>query len=155
MDLPLKDLLKHHKLILAEAAIAERLRRQDGITLHPTLFNSPLIYDEKAGKLMTGLVPPPAGRFVTQPLVSESIVADNQWHQVGFAWDGSYRILYVDGAEVARDTAAQNPLKSADSGMYIGAGKNLDAAAFFSGLIDNVQIYNTALSAEEIAALAK
>jgi hypothetical protein len=35
-----------HTLILAEAAIAERLRRMNGITLHPTLFNSPLIYHD-------------------------------------------------------------------------------------------------------------
>jgi L-ascorbate metabolism protein UlaG (beta-lactamase superfamily) len=110
--------------------------------------------DPLLGKLMTGLVPPPAGRFVTQPLVSEFIITDGQWYHIGFVWNGSYRALYVDSTEVARDTAAQNPLKSADGGMYIGASKNLDAAAFFSGLIDNVQIYNTALSAEEIGALA-
>jgi L-ascorbate metabolism protein UlaG (beta-lactamase superfamily) len=111
--------------------------------------------DPLLGKLMTGLVPPPAGRFIPQPLVSESIITDGQWHHIGFVWDGSYRILYADGTEVARDTAAQNPLKSADGGIYIGAGKNFDASAFFSGLIDNVQIYNTALSAEEIGALAE
>ena len=55
MDLTLKELLERHNLILAEAAIAERLRRQDGVTLHPTLFNTPLIYDEQAGKLMGDL----------------------------------------------------------------------------------------------------
>ena len=104
---------------------------------------------------MTGLVPPAAGRFATQPLVSESIVIDDQWHHIGFAWDGSYRILYVDGTEVARDSAAQNPLKSADGGMYIGAGKALDVGTFFSGLIDDVRIYNVALTAYEIEALVQ
>jgi len=111
--------------------------------------------EELLGKLMTGLVPPPAGRFVAQPLVSESVITDGQWHHIGFVWDGSYRFLYVDGTEVAKDTAAQNPLKSADGGLYIGAGKALDAATFFSGRIDDVRVYNLALSAEEIAALAK
>lgn len=48
----LKELLDRHKLILAEAAITERLRRMEGITLHPTLFNSPLIYQSDAGNLM-------------------------------------------------------------------------------------------------------
>jgi homocysteine S-methyltransferase len=52
---PLKELLDRHPLILAEAAIAERLRRKDGVTLHPTLFNSPLIYQEHVGKLMEEL----------------------------------------------------------------------------------------------------
>jgi S-methylmethionine-dependent homocysteine/selenocysteine methylase len=32
-------------LVLAEAAVCERLRRMEGIILHPSLFNTPLIYD--------------------------------------------------------------------------------------------------------------
>jgi hypothetical protein len=70
-------------------------------------------------------------------------------------WDGSYRILYVDGIEVARDTAALELLEFADGGLYIGTDKNLDEGTFFSGLIDDVRIYNVALSAEQIAALAQ
>ncbi|MHC4174663.1 MAG: hypothetical protein ACYTBX_20030 [Planctomycetota bacterium] len=31
-------------------------------------------------------------------------------------------------------------------GLQIGAGKNLDAASFFSGLIDDVRIYNQAIT---------
>ncbi len=109
--------------------------------------------DPVSGKLMTGLVPPPAGRFVPQPLVSDFVVADGQWHHIGFAWDGSYRNLYVDGTEVAKDAAVQASLKSADGGLYIGTGKTLDAVTFFSGLIDDVRIYNVALSADEIETL--
>jgi L-ascorbate metabolism protein UlaG (beta-lactamase superfamily) len=111
--------------------------------------------DPLLGKLMTGLVPPPAGRFVPQQLVSEFVITDGQWHHIGFAWDGSYRILYVDGTEVAKDSAAQNPMKSADGGLYIGTGKTLEPSTFFSGLIDDIRIYNLALSVDEIAALAK
>jgi gluconolactonase len=109
--------------------------------------------DPLDGKLMTGLVPPAAGRFVPQPLVSESIITDGQWHHIGFVWDSSYRTLYVDGTEIAKDTAAQNPLKSADGGIYIGAGRNLETETFFSGLIDDVRIYNVALTADEIDTL--
>jgi len=39
--------------------------------------------------------------------------------------------------------------------MYIGAAKNLYAGSFWSGLIDDVRIYDVALSAEEIEALAR
>jgi len=109
--------------------------------------------DALGGKLMTGLVPPPAGRFVPQPLVSESIITDGQWHHVGFVWDGSYRFLYVDGIEVAKDTAAQIPLKSSTGGLNIGASKILTEGTLFSGLIDDVRIYNVALTTEQIAAL--
>ena len=111
--------------------------------------------EASTGILMTGLVPPPVGRFVPKPLESETIITDGQWHHVGFVWDGSYRSLYVNGVEVAKDTAPQNPLKSATGGLYIGAGKNLGAGTLFYGLIDDVRIYNIALTAEAIAALAQ
>lgn len=110
--------------------------------------------DPLLGKLMTGLVPPPAGRFVPQPLVSDFVVTEGQWHHIGFAWDGSYRALYVDGIEVKSDAAIQALLKSSDGGLYIGAGKMFDAGSFFSGKIDDVRIYNVALTADEIETLA-
>jgi hypothetical protein len=107
------------------------------------------------GKLLTELVPPHVGRFIPQPLKSEFIITDGQWHHIGFVWDGSYRYLYVDGIEVAKDATALTlaPLKSATGGLYIGAGKNLDAGTFFSGMIDDVRIYNQALTTEEIEAI--
>jgi len=101
--------------------------------------------EPSGGKFMSGLVPPPAGRFIPQPLKSESVITDGQWHHIGFVWDAVYRSLYVDGAEVAKDTAAQNPLKSATGGLYIGAGKALETGTFFSGLIDDVRIYDRAV----------
>jgi hypothetical protein len=111
--------------------------------------------DAVSGRLMTGLVPTPAGRFVTQPLESNHIVTDDIWHHIGFVWDGSYRILYVDGTEVAKDISPLNPLKDSNGGIYIGVNKNLDAGTFFSGLIDDVRIYDVAHSADKIAALAQ
>ncbi|BCX47789.1 homocysteine methyltransferase [Haloferula helveola] len=43
-------LLENHPLILAECAVAERLRRMPGVELHPTLFNTPLIYGPQAAR---------------------------------------------------------------------------------------------------------
>jgi N-acetylneuraminic acid mutarotase len=111
--------------------------------------------DTMSGNLMTGLVPQKIGWVTPQTLVSESVITNIQWHHVGFVWDGSYRALYVDGIEVAKDKNAQNPLKPADGGLYIGASKDLDSISFFSGLIDDVRIYNVALTEEEIEALVQ
>jgi hypothetical protein len=63
----------------------------------------------------------------------------------------------VDGIEVDRDTQAITAasLKHCDGGLYIGTSKTLDTGTFFSGLIDDVRIYNVALSAGKIAALAR
>ena len=105
---------------------------------------------------MTGLMHPPLGGFKPEPLSSESVITDDQWHHIGFVWDGSYRSLYVDGVEVAKDTKAlTQALMSSNGGLYIGASKDLDATGFFSGLIDDVRIYDGALTAEEIAALTQ
>jgi len=77
------------------------------------------------------------------PLLSEAVIADGQWRRVGLVWDGSYRTLTVDGVAVAEDILTG--LVSSDQGLYIGAGSNLEQGTFFSGLIDDVRIYNRAV----------
>jgi hypothetical protein len=103
-----------------------------------------LLADPSEGKLQTGLSRPAGGRYVPQPLISEFIITDGNWHRVGLTWDGSDKILYADGAEVARDTHAG--LENSEGGLYIGASRNLDAASFFSGLTDDVRIYDRAIT---------
>jgi len=44
---------------------------------------------------------------------------------------------------------------SCAAGLYIGAGQALDGATFFSGLIDDVRVYDAALSPEKIEALTQ
>jgi hypothetical protein len=89
------------------------------------------------GNLMTELKG--AGRS-TGPLFSEAIITDGQWHRIGFVWDGLNRMLYVDDILVAEDTQAN--LQGSDSGLYIGTGKAMESGTYWSGLIDDVRIYN-------------
>ncbi len=98
--------------------------------------------DTTNGSLMTelGFV----GR-ASQPLQSHTVITDGNWHRIGLTWDGSNRILYVDDAEGASDTYDKGWLWLAGD-LQIGAGKNLDAASFFSGLIDDVRIYDRAIT---------
>jgi hypothetical protein len=96
--------------------------------------------DSDFGCIMTELIPPAVGRFVPQPLKSESIITDGQWHRIGFVWDGVNRSLYVDDILVAEDT--QDNLQGSDGGLYIGAGKATEPGTYWSGLIDDVRIYN-------------
>lgn len=102
-----------------------------------------LLADATDGCLMTKLRYI-GGRTEKPPLVSSALITDGEWHRVGFAWDGTNRILYVDDMEVAADT--QTNLGISEGGMYIGAGSNLDPGTFFSGLIDDVRIYNSAIT---------
>jgi hypothetical protein len=89
-------------------------------------------------------------------LESEFIITDGQWHHIGLVYDlvGLHRHLYVDGIEVAKDADSVGGVDS-DGGLYIGVGNDLNATTFFSGLIDDVRIYNVALTAEEVASLAQ
>ena len=111
-----------------------------------------LLADPADGKLITKLKPP--GRF-GNPLKSPTVITDGQWHCVGLTWDGSYRALYVDDVEVAKDVNPPGHLRVAVGGLRFGAGNNIQTASFFSGLIDDVRIYNRALTAEDIEALAR
>jgi lysophospholipase L1-like esterase len=92
-----------------------------------------------AGALVTNLAD--VGRL-SAPLVSETIVTDGLWHQIRFVWDGSHRAFYVDGVQVAVDTRKLGTLKSISGGFNIGAGKNLEAGSFWSGLLDDIRLYN-------------
>jgi hypothetical protein len=107
--------------------------------------------DPSYGRLITWLMQPPF-----DPLMSGSTITDGQWHHVGLVYDfeGLRRYLYVDGAEAAKDTDAVGGVGS-NGGLYFGAEKTLGAGTFFSGLIDDVRIYDEVLSAEEVAELAR
>ena len=113
--------------------------------------NTWLLADASYGRLMTRLMHPPF-----DPLMSESVITDGQWHHVGLVYDyiGLCRYLYVDGAMVAQDDSFVGGGGS-EGGLYIGAGESLVPSSFFSGLIDDVRIYNNVLTADEIEALAQ
>lgn len=116
-----------------------------------------LMADPVDGALRTDLKNPEViGRNASPPgppLISATGMTDGDWHQIGFVRDADNRILYVDGIEVARDTAAG--LEPSDGGLYFGATSTLEPDSFFSGLIDDIRMYATALSPEEITVLAQ
>jgi hypothetical protein len=93
--------------------------------------------DPLDGTLMTELKS--SGRSGS-PLLSQIVITDGNWHRIGFVWDGSLRTLYVDGVAVAEDT--QNGLGASYNGLYIGTGKAMESGTFFSGMIDDIRIYN-------------
>lgn len=89
------------------------------------------------GKLSTDLK---TGGRSGNSLVSEFTVTDEQWHHIGFVWDGSYRYLYADGSEIAKDASPTTNLEAFDGGLYFGStafGSN----GFFAGLIDDIRLY--------------
>ncbi|HXU10860.1 MAG TPA: PQQ-dependent sugar dehydrogenase [Candidatus Binatia bacterium] len=78
---------------------------------------------------------------------------DNQWHHVAFVVDASGGKLFVDGLEkgnlawtgTAGEATTTEPLRI---GRYPGGG-----AQYFSGVVDDVRVYNRALTALDVANL--
>jgi hypothetical protein len=89
------------------------------------------------GKLMTDLMG--ASRTSTS-LYCETVITDGQWHRVGFVWDGSQRTLYMDDLQVATDI--QGSLTGSSGGLSIGAGPGNQVGTFWSGMIDDVRVYD-------------
>jgi hypothetical protein len=88
--------------------------------------------------LMTELKGPQGG-----PLVSPIVITDGAWHRVGLVWDGSNRILYVDDIEVIRDKLGV--VASSKGSLAIGGPASPAQGGYWSGLIDDVRIYNRAV----------
>lgn len=68
---------------------------------------------------------------------------DGKWHRIALIWDGSRRMLCVDGVMAAEDT--QEALPSSGNDLYIGVGNGYASRTFWSGLIDDARIYNRAV----------
>ncbi len=71
-------------------------------------------------------------------------ITDGNWHRIGLVWDGSNRTLYVDNVAVAEDTQAN--LEVSENSLLIGTGKAMKSGTYWSGLIDDVRIYNRAVT---------
>ncbi len=100
-----------------------------------------LCADTSEGNLMTELKG--TGRDVAI-LPSQAVITDGNWHRIGLVWDGSYRTLYVDGITVAEDTLAN--LEVSENSLLIGTGNAMKSGTYWSGLIDDVLIYNRAVT---------
>ncbi len=77
-------------------------------------------------------------------------INDDAWHHVAGTWDGDAAIIYVDGEEEASSTFP-GPIATSDVPVKIGLrgnGEGVDRV--FRGVIDEVAIFNAALSGEDI-----
>jgi hypothetical protein len=77
-------------------------------------------------------------------------INDDDWHHIAGTWDGDIAIIYVDGEEEASSTFA-GPIATSDVPVKIGLRGNGEGVdRIFRGVIDEVAIFNAALSGEDI-----
>ena len=83
------------------------------------------------------------------PVVSPWNPNTGRWYHVAITRSGSNYSLYIDGAHVITEVDF-NTIPDAETPLFIGQS---ELNYFFNGLIDEVEIFNRALSASEIQAL--
>lgn len=80
-----------------------------------------------------------------------TVVADGKWHHGAVTFDGAVVALYSDGALVKTDNTLT--LNTVGTTLSIGRSVPANDNDYFSGQLDDVRIYDRALSAAEIAAI--
>ena len=81
-------------------------------------------------------------------VIGSTNINDDQWHHVAGVYNGSSLYLYVDGGLDASGSASGSLSFSAPN-VYIGGSPTQS----FNGLIDDVRIYDRALSEDEVKTL--
>ena len=90
---------------------------------------------------------PPSGGFIT------SIKPDlDKWYHVAVVQDSSHRAIYINGTLDVSDNVPETYQGNTPDTIRIGNRADL-APYYFHGTIDDVRIYDKALSAEEIGQL--
>lgn len=84
-----------------------------------------------------------------------SSVSLNNWQHIALTWDGSTNAsgvhIYVNGTETSYYTQTNGVSLNPDASMNLLIGSNQYGNYSFDGLMDEVRIYNRALSASEIS----
>lgn len=81
--------------------------------------------------------------------VSVGNLADGNWHHVAATFDGTTRSVYVDGILKGSDTPTGHNVPTTATNIRIGSTNN---GEYFDGCIDDVGIWNRALTQSEITA---
>jgi len=91
----------------------------------------------------------PTGGF----LKSNIQLTPGQWYHVAYTQDGTDRCLYIDGALDSSDSAIETYGGATPDDVRIGRRGGTATEQRFNGLIDEVEIFDRALSADEIQAI--
>lgn len=93
--------------------------------------------------------PATGGTYCSSPLLGTTPVPLNSWSHLAATYDGAAVRLYVNGVQVA--SRAQTGLINVSTAS-LTIGGDTTFGQYFQGLIDEVRVYNRALSASEIQA---
>ena len=96
-----------------------------------------------------------AGRFEfvlnggAATLTSSVAIPENEWHQVAVIYNAGNATLYIDGVADTSASSLPAPIATTQS-FYIAAAGKSTPTAHFAGNIDEVRIWNTALTVPQL-----
>jgi hypothetical protein len=86
---------------------------------------------------------------VTHTLTSDVVIPIGIWHHIAVIYSGTTATMYIDGVEEKQATITSPPLDT-NSSFFIGAAGKGAPQAYFHGNIDEVRIWNMALSVDQL-----
>ncbi|MCG6189072.1 LamG-like jellyroll fold domain-containing protein [Maribellus maritimus] len=79
---------------------------------------------------------------------------DGEWHNITAVYNGTEKIIYLDNIVIGRSVNEGNISAGEGYNLLIGAGRDTEKPTLlYKGLIDEVRIYNYALTIEQISEL--
>ena len=115
----------------------------DSASAHPLMFGisggNPYAYDNGAG---------------TQYPAPTGAVNDNQWHMLTFVRNGGTAYIYLDGTQI-RTYASTFSLSTVTRWSIGQEWDGSTPSDFYNGLVDDVRIYNKALTPDEVKELMR
>src|SRR5690606_23433821 len=85
---------------------------------------------------------------------STNTLWDGKWHHIVAVYNGGEKVIYIDNVAVSTVTASGKMDIGFGFDLLIGAGRDeSDLTTFYNGKIDEVRIYNYAISNDEVAEL--
>ena len=84
----------------------------------------------------------------SQTTSSTVVIPEDEWHHIAVVYDGSEVTIYIDG--VADVTASRNAPVNTTQSFFIGAAGKNTPTAYFHGNIDEVRVWDAALTAGQL-----
>jgi hypothetical protein len=110
------------------------------------------LYTGSTGGLFFYVASPDGTTTVLSPDATSNAVWDDQWHLVTGTYDGSALRIYVDGQQVGSGTPLSTPIAYGLPNNDLYFGSYLGCAGLdYPGVMDNVEIWNRALSPGDVA----
>ena len=83
---------------------------------------------------------------------SQGVLFPGLWTHIASTWDGTTIRHYINGVQLQETASFGGPISASDAALIIGANVPFSNTAFL-GVLDELRLYNHALSQAEIAAL--